>query len=199
MEDALLAGVIVKDFAGNSDFDLVRSFQEGNMASFECLVEKYREKIRNIIFLILNDSSVVDDLSQDIFIKVYESLSDFRSESSFYTWLYRITINKCRDEIRKKKIRKFISLDFRTKKGDEFMYVKDQYSGLDDNFLIEQAMVQLSAQQREIIILKDINDLSYNEIADILECGIGTVKSRLARARMELARIVKNLIGDENE
>jgi RNA polymerase sigma-70 factor, ECF subfamily len=179
------------------DFTLIKTFQEGDKDAFSILVNRYNEKVRNLIFRILSEVSIVDDLSQDVFIKVYESLNYFRFESSFYTWLYRITVNKCRDEIRKRKVRKFTSLDFIFSNGVEMKHPDDQYDRIESDLLVSEALSKLSSKQREIIILKDLNDLSYQEIGEILNCEIGTVKSRLSRARIELAKIMKKMIGYE--
>jgi RNA polymerase sigma-70 factor (ECF subfamily) len=177
------------------DYTLIRTFQDGDKDSFRLLVNRYNEKVRNLIYRVLSENSSIDDLAQDVFIKVYESLNNFRFESSFYTWLYRITINKCRDEIRRKKLRKFASLDFIFTNGVEMKSPNDQYEKVEGDILVSEALSKLSSKQREIIILKDLNDLSYQEISEILNCEVGTVKSRLSRARIELAKIMKKMIG----
>jgi RNA polymerase sigma-70 factor, ECF subfamily len=180
------------------DEHVIRTIQDGDKESFRILIDKYNLKIRNLIYLIINDNSIVDDLAQDIFIKVYESLPNFRFEASFYTWLYRITVNKCRDEIRRRKIRKIASLDFIFSKNGEVMDPVDEFGDLENRLLFNDAIAKLSESQREIIILKDINDMSYIEIAEILDCEVGTVKSRLSRARIELAKTIKRMIGENN-
>ena len=92
-----------------SDDSLIVLFQNGEREVFRFLVERYQEKVRNIVFSIFNDPDLVDDISQEVFIKVFLALQNFRFESSFYTWIYRITVNKCRDELRKKKVKRFFS------------------------------------------------------------------------------------------
>ena len=89
----------------DEDFVLIRQFQEGNENVFTTLVQKHKDKVRNLVFLTLGDTDDVDDISQDVFINVYKKLGEFRFESKFTTWLYRITVNKCRDYLRKKKVR----------------------------------------------------------------------------------------------
>jgi len=180
------------------DDNTIRTILDGDRDSFRIILDKYSGRIRNLIYLILNDYSIVDDLAQDIFLKAYESLGNYRFESSFYTWLYKIAVNKCRDEIRKKKIRKIASLDFLFTKRGEIMNPENEYESIEDNLLINEALAKLSKSQREIIVLRDINNLSYQEIGEILNCETGTVKSRLARARMELAKLVKRMIGEHD-
>ena len=89
----------------NDDFSLIKSFIEGDESTFKILVQRHKEKVRNIIYLTLNNTASVDDIAQDVFVTVYKNLKKFRFESQFTTWLYRITINKCKDHIRKMKIR----------------------------------------------------------------------------------------------
>jgi RNA polymerase sigma-70 factor (ECF subfamily) len=180
------------------DDNTIRTILDGDRDSFRIILDKYSGRIRNLIYLILNDYSIVDDLAQDIFLKAYESLGNYRFESSFYTWIYKIAVNKCRDEIRKKKIRKIVSLDFLFTKRGEIMNPENEYESIEDNLLINDALAKLSNNQREIIVLRDINNLSYQEIGEILNCETGTVKSRLARARMELAKLIKRMIGEHD-
>lgn len=173
------------------DYEIIAAVLAGNKESFSYLVGKYLLRIKSLIYLVTNDSSIVDDLAQDIFVKVYESLDKFQNRSSFYTWLYSIAINKCRDEIRKKKFRNFVSLD--KINNYEFTYMSDESNNIENKILLKEALQKLKRDFREILILKEINDFSYQEIALILDCEIGTVRSKLSRARVELAKIIKKM------
>lgn len=176
-----------------SDDSLITLFQNGEKAVFRFLVERYQERIRNLIFSIFNDSQIVDDLSQEVFVKVYEALPNFRFQSSFYTWLYRITVNKSRDEIRKKKVKKifmfgvFDNEDYHS--SDPALQVNFDHD--DTKELIEKALQKLPEKFKMPVILKDIDGLSYEEIAEVLACEVGTVKSRLSRGRMMLKEMLK--------
>lgn len=181
-----------------NEHDIIRAVLTGDKESFSILVNRYKEKVRNLIYLMTGDRESVDDLSQDVFLKVYESLRFFQFRSSFYTWIYKITVNTCRDEIRKKKIRKFIPIDhyFETNLSDSSM--PDDYNKIDNRILVKEALNALKYDHKEILILKEIQDLSYNEISEILNCEIGTVKSKLSRARLELAGELKKMTGKKD-
>jgi RNA polymerase sigma-70 factor (ECF subfamily) len=175
------------------DYKVIVDVLAGNKEAFSFLVNKYLLRIKSLVYLVTNDSSLVDDLTQDIFIKAYESLDKFENRSSFYTWLYSIAVNKCRDEIRKKKFRNFISLD--KVYNYEAAYMPDESNNIENKILLKEALQKLKHDFREILILKEVNDFSYQEISVILNCEIGTVRSKLSRARTELAKILKKMSG----
>ncbi len=175
---------------------LITLFQSGDERAFRILVERYQERIRNLIYSILNRSDVVDDLAQEIFIRVYQALPKFRFESSFYTWLYRIAVNKVRDEMRRKKAKKFLSLQKLMDDADTEltmkMAVQPEDHAMDE--VIGKALDSLPEKFRLPVVLKDVDGLSYEEIAEVLECEVGTVKSRLSRARAQLRKILKPML-----
>jgi RNA polymerase sigma-70 factor (ECF subfamily) len=180
-----------KDEQVLEDYKIIVDVLAGNKDSFSHLISKYLLRIKSLVYLVTNDSAIVDDLTQEIFIKAYESLDKFENRSSFYTWLYTIAVNKCRDEIRKKKFRNFISLD---KIGNyEATYMSDESNNIENKILLKEALQKLKSDFREILILKEINDLSYKEISLVLNCEIGTVRSKLSRARVELAKVIKKM------
>lgn len=182
-----------------SDDVLITLFQAGEERAFKVLVERYQERIRNVIYSVLRDPEVIDDLAQDIFIKVYEALPRFRFESSLYTWLYRITINKTRDEIRKKRVRRVISFESLEKKAEREISERLRVEPYDfePKEIVSAGLRALPEKFRMPIILKDIDGRSYEEIAEILECRIGTVKSRLSRGRTMLRDVLRPLL-EEN-
>jgi len=182
---------VVEDKQILEDYNIIVDVLGGNKESFSYLLDKYLLRIKSLVYLVTNDSSIVEDLTQDIFIKAYESLDKFENRSSFYTWLYSIAINKCRDEIRKKKFRNFISLD--KVANYDFTYMSDESNNIENKMLLKEALQKLKRDFREILILKEIDDFSYQEIAVILNCEIGTVRSRLSRARVELAKILRKM------
>ncbi|NUN71019.1 MAG: sigma-70 family RNA polymerase sigma factor, partial [Bacteroidetes bacterium] len=151
---------------------------------------------RNIIFSIFNDPDQVDDIAQEVFIKVYHALPNFRFESSFYTWVYRIAVNKCRDELRKKKVKRFFS--FHSVESSTNIKIENLATTTfdDENTrgVIEEQLKKLPEKFRLPIILKDIDGLSYDEIADVLECEVGTVKSRLSRGRSMLKDLLMPIL-----
>lgn len=179
-----------------SDDVLITLFQAGEERAFKVLVERYQERIRNLIYSVLRDPEVIDDLAQDIFIKVYEALPRFRFESSLYTWLYRITINKTRDEIRKKRVRRVFSFESLEKKAEREISERLSVEPYDfePKEIVSAGLRTLPEKFRMPIILKDIDGRSYEEIAEILECRIGTVKSRLSRGRTMLRDVLKPML-----
>jgi RNA polymerase sigma-70 factor (ECF subfamily) len=180
------------------DERLIRDFLDGKSDAFMHLVQRHQERIRNLIYSILGYTHVVDDLAQDIFIKVYQSLPNFRYQSSFATWLYRVTVNRCRDEIRRNRVRRI----FRFDALPEWEHPVDSESTeRTERVLINEALntalQQLSESHRTVILLKEIEGLSYEEIAKVLHCGVGTVKSRLARARIRLKKLLQPYVEEE--
>lgn len=167
----------------DGDFDLIRMFIKGDESTFAILMGKHKEKVRNLVFLTLGDSEFVDDISQDVFISVYHKLGDFRFESKFTTWLYRITVNKCRDYLRKKKVR---SIFVPIKEVDTDFGATTQPENIDIPQLVRKAIEKLPEKLRIPLILRDIDGHSYKEIAEKLDCEVGTIKSRIFRARESL-------------
>ncbi len=179
-----------------SDDSLIVLFQNGEREVFRFLVERYQEKVRNIVFSIFNDADLVDDISQEVFIKVFQALQNFRFESSFYTWIYRITVNKCRDELRKKKVKRFFSFQSFEKTTNLKIENMATTTFDDENIMgvIQETMKKLPEKFRLPIILKDIDGLSYDEIAEVLDCEVGTVKSRLSRGRTMLKELLMPIL-----
>lgn len=182
-----------------SDDVLITLFQSGDETAFRRLVERYQEKIRNLVYTIVHDSYVVDDLAQDVFIKAYEALPRFRFESSFYTWVYRIAINRSRDELRKKKVRRFFS--FESVEESSGRRLEDQLSVLPEDLEVKEivswGLGQLPEKYRMPVILKDMDGMSYEEIAAALDCELGTVKSRISRGRAMLRKKLTPLLEEE--
>lgn len=174
----------------DDDFSLIKRFIDGEEAVFSELVKRHKEKVRNIIYVTLSNSNQVDDIAQEVFITVYRHLKNFRFESQFTTWLYRITINKCKDELRKKNVRRiFLSL----KDEEEEPVFESINEDTDIKHIVRNAISTLPDKLRIPLVLKDLEGFSYQEIADTTNCEIGTVKSRIFRARESLKKILKPL------
>lgn len=172
----------------NEDFQLIRDFIDGNEDAFTKLVLKHKEKVRNLVFLTLGDADNIDDISQDVFINVFHKIKEFRFESKFTTWLYRITVNKCRDYLRKKRVR---SIFVPIKDSINEPSVKGHSDSPDLPGLVRKGIEKLPEKLKVPLILRDIEGLSYKEIADQLDCEVGTVKSRIFRARESLKFILE--------
>jgi RNA polymerase sigma-70 factor, ECF subfamily len=179
-----------------TDEELITRFQKGEEQAFRVLVERYRERIRNLVYSILNDRDIVDDIAQEVFIRAYRALPRFRFQSSLYTWLYRIAVNRSRDELRRKKFRRFFSLQTMMEEGggaiESQMSVTMEDTSTQE--LITKGLQQLPEKYRVPIVLKDIDGLSYEEMAEVMKCEIGTVKSRLSRGRSMLREYLTPLM-----
>lgn len=172
----------------DQDFALIRSFIKGDESTFRTLVIRHKEKVRNLVFITLGDAEFVDDISQDVFISIYHKLREFRFESKFTTWLYRITVNKCRDYLRKKRVRSiFVPI-----KDSDTEYGTGPFSeNVDVPNLVRSAIEKLPEKLKIPLVMRDIEGLSYKEIADKLGTEVGTIKSRIFRARESLKVILE--------
>lgn len=184
-----------------SDDDLLSQCRTGDRDAFQALVEKYQHKVYTIAYRFVGNEADANDLAQEAFIKVYQKLSTFRGESSFLTWLYHITANTCRDELRKRQNKWTVSLDNPgPQPGDgtaRVEGVRSTMAGPEEVAVarevqrnLQMVLNQLPAEQKLILIMREIQGFSYEEIAQQLECSLGTVKSRLSRARAALKDLV---------
>lgn len=175
---------------------LIRKAVMGDEASFETLIFSCKGKAYNIAFRYLHNQEDALDALQESFIKIYRNLSKFNHESSFDTWVYRIVVNTCNDMLKKSKNRPQTEGMHKDNDGEYVMEIPD-YTNLPENRLLEKesashlmhCLEQLAVEQKEIILLRDIQGFSYEEISKILQCSIGTVKSRISRARQKLREI----------
>lgn len=181
------------------DFKLIELFRNGDEKAFEEIVRRYQRQVANIIYLTLGNREEVDDLSQEVFVRVFRSLGRFEFDSSLYSWIYRIAVNLCIDEIRKKRIRKLIPLDFLTekklegeKRSKETSTGSDELLQKEKTEVVRNALEKLSPIHRTVIVLREYQDLSYGEIAKTLRISPQAVKSRIFRAREELRVMLKD-------
>lgn len=183
---------------------LIKEAQKGNLEAFGSLIEQHERLVYNIAYRMFSNPEDVKDISQEVFLKVYRYLGKFDGKASFSTWLYRIAVNTCIDELRKRQGKETISLDMENDNGESTL--KNQYvdnsPGVEEQIIsnegfdrLKKAMNKLSYEHKTVITLRDIEGLSYSEISEITEVSQGTVKSRLARARKAL----KDLVLSEGE
>ncbi|MBQ2412275.1 MAG: sigma-70 family RNA polymerase sigma factor [Anaerotignum sp.] len=187
--------------------DLILKAKQGDMLAFEELILKHEKIVYNLALRMMNHSEDAMDISQEVFLKAYRSLSNFDERSAFSTWLYRITHNTCIDEIRKRKGKQTYSLeeDLESEDGSMQRQVADDGDTPEESLMrkeqkseILRALDTLSEEHKAAIILRDVKGMSYEEIAEILELSLGTVKSRINRARNQLkTEILK--IREQNE
>jgi RNA polymerase sigma-70 factor (ECF subfamily) len=192
---AMLFGMVRR----TSDEELVRRFKEGDRAAYSELVVRYQNRVFGMCLRWMGNRAVAEEVAQDVFLALYKALSRFRGDAQLSTWVYRVTVNHCknRDLYRRRRAHgRHESFDgapddadVPTKQyADDGAHADAQTHQTEASELLQDALAALDEDQRQIIVLRDIEDLSYEEIADILELPKGTVKSRLHRARHELAR-----------
>jgi len=193
----------------DNETKLVERAQDGDRQAFQKLVEKYQRKVYGVCIGMLKDEADSKDVSQEVFIKVYRYIDNFNFESSFYTWLYRITVNKCIDFIRKQKRKKEVDYDDEILRdgdveGDE--HILPSRLGIDPdkaygrkelraNML--KALETLSEKHRTILVLREVEGLSYLEMAEVLDVSKGTVMSRLYHARRYFQEAVEEYVGED--
>lgn len=198
----------IKKPGGSScpDTVLIRAVQAGDMAAFDELVLKYKDRLFNLVYWFLGDYQDANDCAQETFIKVFKSIKKFRFESAFSTWLYRIAINTCKNKIKSSAYRwkkKTVSLETSnsSKNGNPFSEIVNgsptpvvALEKKERMMRIQKAINSLPEEQNKVVVLRDIQGLSYQDISDITGLNLGTVKSRLARGRLELKNRLKGRI-----
>jgi len=177
------------------DFELLAKFKKGDQQAFELLVRKYKTTVFNTIYSVMGNAQEADDIAQEVFLKVYTKADSFKGESSFSTWLYRITVNRCIDELRRRK-NKIISYETEFNQ-EEKLKLKDVLASRENDIteklrqkelqdIIQKAMDSLPEKYRIILTLKEIEGLSYKEISQIMKISLAKVKIWLFRARQKL-------------
>jgi len=178
-----------------SDLALVRRAQEEDMDAYDELVRRYQERIYATVYHMTSNHEDANDLAQDTFIKAFRALKTFKGDSSFYTWIYRIAVNKTINFLKQRKNRVHLSLndmDFNAENNPELVALASDKTPRRDLNLSElqeklnMAMLKLSEHHRMVVTLHDIQGLSHEEIGAIMDCNVGTVRSRLFYARQQL-------------
>jgi len=181
--------------APTHDVVLVRGAQKGDVAAYDELVRRYQERIYATVYHMTSNHEDANDLTQEAFIKGYSALKSFKGDSSFYTWIYRIAVNKTINFLKQRKNRSHMSLndlDFNAENDPDLVaLVSDRTPRRDANLAelqhkLNGAMLKLSEVHRLVVTLHDVQGLSHEEIGKIMDCNIGTVRSRLFYARQQL-------------
>lgn len=180
--------------------NLIIQSKSGDIQSFETLIKGYQKMAYNVAYRIMGNEEDAKDMTQEALIKVYKNLKGFRMDSSFSTWMYRIVMNTCKDELRKKKM-KVISIDQPITTDDGQMHMEIEDKGLKPDEIVEsretqkevhEALQAVSETNRVVVVLRDIKGFSYSEISEIIDVPVGTIKSRINRGRQELKNILMN-------
>jgi RNA polymerase sigma-70 factor, ECF subfamily len=186
----------------DSDQQLVERVQAGDKAAFDLLVRKYQHRVLKLVSRFVSDAAEAEDVAQEAFIKAYRALASFRGDSAFYTWLYRIAINTAKNALVSNRRR---PVDFDLDLQDPEQY--DRHARLKEGdtpegvllteeirSVVEKAMEQLPEDLRTAIVLRELEGLSYEEIAEAMDCPVGTVRSRIFRAREAIDKKLKPLL-----
>ncbi|MHC4490847.1 MAG: RNA polymerase sigma factor [Planctomycetota bacterium] len=170
------------------DRELVRRIRDGDAEALRAIVERYQDRIFSLIYGIVRDRHEVEDVAQEVFLKVYTRIRAFDERSKFYTWLYRVAANAAKDHVKKRSRRPAVALE-----EDEVVpgtgdSPVGHAAAAETRRLVREAIAALPLHYREVLTLRELEGLSYNEIAGVLQISIGTVESRLHRARAKLKR-----------
>ena len=175
--------------------ELVKKARHGDLAAYDQLVQRYQERIYRTLYHMTSNHEDANDLAQEAFIKGFQALKSFKGGSSFYTWVYRIAVNKTLNFLKQRKNRSHMSLndlDFNTENNPDLVALVSDKTPRRDAALSElqeklnEAMLTLSETHRLVVTLHDVQGLSHEEIAKIMDCNVGTVRSRLFYARQQL-------------
>lgn len=191
-----------KESAASLDKELVRRVQEGEKAAFDILVQKYQHKIISLVGRYVKDPMIAEDVAQESFIKAYRAIERFRGDSAFYTWLYRIAINTAKNHLvataRRVPLDGVDAAD--AEQYDDGALLRDQSTPesemLTDEIrdIVFATIDNLPEDLRMAITLREIENMSYEEIAEAMECPIGTVRSRIFRAREAVDKVLQPLL-----
>ena len=183
-----------------SDEDLIKEFQESNtLEAYEILVRRYKDPLMNFVYRFTGDRDVSSDIVQDTMIKFYMNKDSYRSFAKFSTWIYTIAGNLAKNELKRRKRRKIFSLE--NDDDERSIQVADKNIIEPDkaadsqikNEIIQKALLKVKDVYRDVVVLRDIQELSYEEIAEITGLSLGTVKSRINRGRLQLQKLLKHI------
>jgi RNA polymerase sigma-70 factor (ECF subfamily) len=193
--------------SADADALLVERAKRGDHHAFEMLVVKYQRRVERLISRMVRDSGLVEDVAQESFIRAWRALPQFRGDSAFYTWLYRIAVNTAKKALMERKRDPLVneSTLVSPEEGEEPSRVENELSdgetpeavlaSKEIAATVNAAIDALSEDLRQAIVLREIEGLSYEEIADVMNCPIGTVRSRIFRAREAIATRLRPLLG----
>ena len=178
--------------------ELINKAKSGDKRAFEEIIGLYEKKVFSTIYYMVKNENEIEDIAQEVFVKIYKNLKNFKEESSLYTWIYRITINVCIDELKRKKNIVYIDERIQTEDGQVEMQLEDETKGPEKLAEEEELKRKLTScvrklpiDQRTMIVLRDIKGFTYMEIAEMTKMNLGTVKSKINRARASLKKILE--------
>lgn len=177
---------------------LIKRIKDGDVDAFEDIIALYEKKVFGIIYQITKNQNEIEDLAQEVFIKIYRNIDKFQGNSSLYTWIYKITVNLCLDELRKKKEVIYLDEKINVNDGEIELQLpskeKNQEQQYEEKELKEKMQIaidRLPDKQKMMIVLRDIKGFTYEEISEITGIKLGTVKSQINRARLKLKELLE--------
>lgn len=174
-----------------SDEDLMKRCRDGDMSAFELIVLRYKDAIFNFTYHFLADYHRAQDISQETFLRVLKNVDRYKSRNSFKSWIYRIAANLCKNDLRDRSRHKELPLDDPEIHTESFYTLPDKaYENEELQRLVIEAVNALPEDQRMAIVMREYQDMSYEEIASALNCSLGAVKSKIYRARQNVKRIL---------
>ncbi len=182
-----------------SDEELIRRFQEDDFAAYDIIVHRYKDQLLNFVYRFLGNVEEAEDIVQETFLRLYRNKHAYRQIAKFSTWIYTIAGNLAKTELRKRKRRKVVSIsdigfdDKEYEIEDEMANTDQAANSTMTEKIIQDAIDALPPRFKQVIILRDIQELSYEEIGSILHIPLGTVKSRVNRARLKLQSKLKDI------
>ncbi|MEE4312548.1 MAG: sigma-70 family RNA polymerase sigma factor [candidate division KSB1 bacterium] len=183
-----------------TDEDLIEQFQNGDLYAFDLIVKRYKNQLLNFVYRFLGNVEEAEDIVQETFLRVYRNRKAYQKVAKFSTWIYTIAGNLAKTELRKRKRRKFFSISDLGYDDKDYDIADDEFNPektVDGNIkeeIIHKEIQSLSPKFREVIILRDVQELSYEEISNIVDIPLGTVKSRVNRGRLKLQEKLKHLV-----
>lgn len=203
VEDILAPGALKEHSKADGDLATVRRVQSGDVAAFDQLILKYRERLYSIIYNLCSNREDAADITQETFIKAFSSIKRFKGKSSFYTWLYRIAVNATFSHLKRNRMRRFFSFENINEEVSSSeivealsVKVKSEKSALMSELQekLNEALQKLSDKHRTVVVLYEIEGLSHHDISKIMKCSVGTVRSRLHYAKQQLQAYLQDYL-----
>lgn len=194
---------MIKNLKELTDEELIKEFQDNNtIEAYEILVKKFKDPLVNFVYKFVGDKDVSIDIVQDTMIKFYLNKDSYKSFAKFSTWIYTIAGNLAKNELKRQKRRKILS--FSNNDDEKQLQIEDksfvqpdrEADSLVKGEIVKKALLKVREVYREVVVLRDIQELSYDEIAEVTGLTIGTVKSRINRGRSQLQKLLKNIYNE---
>jgi len=203
VDEAIAPSAVREQSKVDGDLATVRRVQAGDVAAFDQLILKYRERLYSIVYNLCSNREDAADLTQETFIKAFSSIKRFKGKSSFYTWLYRIAVNSTLSYLKRNRMRHFFSFENINEEisSSEIVEalsikVKSDKTALINELQekLNEALQKLSDKHRTVVVLYEIEGLSHHDISNVMECSVGTVRSRLHYAKQQLQAYLKDYL-----